>query len=65
MTKTPQPMLAEARRRWGTVEVLAAQPQRRTFGIAARFTVNAQQRVPRVVEQRRDVSSFRLDKETP
>jgi hypothetical protein len=57
--------LEQAKERWGTAAVVKAP---RTFtpvrrGVAASFSVSTP-RVSRVVEQRRDVSSYRLDRST-
>lgn len=64
--QTKRTKLEEARRRWGSVDVLT--PARAGFGAAPRtrggisvsFNLTPH-RVSRVVEQRRDVSSYRLD----
>jgi hypothetical protein len=63
-TKHESPKLEEARKRWGQAQVVLnpnPKPAPRTpagRGVAVSFTVGA--RVPRVAEQRRDVSAYRL-----
>jgi hypothetical protein len=63
MTKSEK--VAEARRRWGSAEVLstdaAARPEP-AFGrgVSAAFAIGA--RIPRMTEQRRDIEAHRLER---